>query len=375
MSAPFFSRPAGAGRRRVVRSAGVADDFARQGTATEARIRRCLDDYAATADAAHILGEAIEQDAASLLAAGFRGQADAAEFRFLRVQQPLLARLFWQRFLSRSAVRESEPMANVRVVLTPREAGQSDPLYEMALSGANDLAATRDLVTALWLYAIMRPERIDEVPAALRPLWQARRDLSERRFWRHADQVTQFLEEFDRSGDAESPRQALECIAAFQRSAPGMLFHLTPQAVSRYVLLYCDTLVCRHAAGEGIETLEAALSGLRDGLAQGTIGGQDRFRAAEIIMRVGGIHLTGLACVHGRARAQAPRGCALPEVHWGVPGLVRDRCRLPGLPGLAAVAGRLRLPEVRAWRLGRGRWRVQVRGLRQADVGDGGHAV
>src|SRR5271169_433491 len=88
-----------------------------------------------------------------------------------------------------------------------------------------------------------------------------------------------------------------------------------------------------------------------------------------------GIQLTGLACVHGRARAQAPCGRALPEVHWGVPVLVRDRCRLPGLPGLAAVAWRLRLPEVRAWRLGRGRWPVQVRGLRQADFGDGGHAV
>ena len=40
------------------------------------------------------------------------------------------------------------------------------------------------------------------------------------------------------------------------------------------------------------------------------------------------------------------------------------------------MARRLRLPEVRAWRrMGRRRWPAQVRGLRQAHVGDGGHAV
>jgi hypothetical protein len=44
-------------------------------------------------------------------------------------------------------------------------------------------------------------------------------------------------------------------------------------------------------------------------------------------------------------------------------------------PRLAAAVRRIRVPQVRAWRLGRGRWAVQVRGLRQSDLGDGGHAV
>ena len=54
--------------------------------------------------------------------------------------------------------------------------------------------------------------------------------------------------------------------------------------------------------------------------------------------------------LRARGRSPAPGGPALPEVGWRVPVLVRDRCRLLGLPGLAAVAGRLRLPAVRAWR-------------------------
>ena len=95
-----------------------------------------------------------------------------------------------------------------------------------------------------------------------------------------------------------------------------------------------------------------------------------------LVSDVRGIHLTGLTFGGGRAQAQAPCGRALPQIHWRVPVLVRDRCRLPGLPGLAAVAPRLRLPGVRpCWWMGGGRWPVQVRGLRQADVGDGGHLV
>jgi len=38
---------------------------------------------------------------------------------------------------------------------------------------------------------------------------------------------------------------------------------------------------------------------------------------------IGGIHLTGLRYGRGCAAA-APGGLALPEVHWGVPVLVRD---------------------------------------------------
>src|SRR5664280_2314963 len=50
--------------------------------------------------------------------------------------------------------------------------------------------------------------------------------------------------------------------------------------------------------------------------------------------------------------ATAPGRCALSEVGWRVPVVVRFRCGLPGLPGLVALAGWLRLSSVcSSWRL------------------------
>jgi len=68
-----------------------------------------------------------------------------------------------------------------------------------------------------------------------------------------------------------------------------------------------------------------------------------------------GIHLTGVAC----GRGTSSRGYALSAVYGRVPGMVPHRRRLPGLPGLAALAWRFRLPVVRArGGLAAGRWPV-----------------
>jgi hypothetical protein len=60
---------------------------------------------------------------------------------------------------------------------------------------------------------------------------------------------------------------------------------------------------------------------------------------------------------------------------YGLPGALRDRVRLPGLPGRLALAGGLSLPGLRrAPRVGaRAAPPVGVRGLSPADVGDRGH--
>jgi hypothetical protein len=284
-----------------MRSAGVAEEFVNQMGDPAARIQRCLDEYAVTGDPACILGEAVEQDVASLMSAVFADQSDEGTVESQAVQWRLLARLFWQRFLSRDVVQENEPMANVSAVLAPREAGESGE--EMLLSVAGDPAATADLVAALWLYAAVPPEGINEIPDALRPLWEVRRELSDMRFWRAANQIAQLLEEFDRTGDARNARQALDAVLAFPRSAPGIMLHLTPHALSRYTLLYCDALACQHACAPDIEALEGALSGLEDALALGVIRGQDRFRAAEIIMRTMTEPPGWTSCSPGAARA------------------------------------------------------------------------
>ena len=72
----------------------------------------------------------------------------------------------------------------------------------------------------------------------------------------------------------------------------------------------------------------------------------------------GGIHLTE-ATVSG-GRGSPSRRHALPAVRGRVPGLVPHRCRLPGLPGVAALAGRVRLPvcaHAGGWRLADGRFK------------------
>src|SRR6266536_1961565 len=70
-----------------------------------------------------------------------------------------------------------------------------------------------------------------------------------------------------------------------------------------------------------------------------------------------GIHLTGVAWGDGSPSCRR----ALPEVRGRVPGLVPDRCGLPGLPGVAALACWLRLPRLRPRRgLAAGRWPVRV---------------
>ena len=59
---------------------------------------------------------------------------------------------------------------------------------------------------------------------------------------------------------------------------------------------------------------------------------------------LGGIHLTGVLASSGHGVSS--RWQALAAVGWRVPGLVPDRRGLPGLPGMAAVARRLRLSEL-----------------------------
>ncbi len=67
------------------------------------------------------------------------------------------------------------------------------------------------------------------------------------------------------------------------------------------------------------------------------------------------IHLTGVSWGGGSSACRR----ALPQVRRRVPGLVRYRCGLSGLPGLAALAGRLRLPGLRSCgRMAAGRWPV-----------------
>jgi len=61
------------------------------------------------------------------------------------------------------------------------------------------------------------------------------------------------------------------------------------------------------------------------------------------------IHLTGLSWGGGRA-VDTAGGLALSPVHGGVLVLVRERCRLFGLPGLVGLARGFRVPGVRASR-------------------------
>ena len=85
---------------------------------------------------------------------------------------------------------------------------------------------------------------------------------------------------------------------------------------------------------------------------------------------VGGIHLTGvtICSVHG----VSSRWQALPGLGWRVSSLVSNRCGLPGLPRMAAVARRLRLSELRPRRrLALGRWPLHVSGVFDTQFGDG----
>ena len=77
---------------------------------------------------------------------------------------------------------------------------------------------------------------------------------------------------------------------------------------------------------------------------------------------VGGIHLTGvtICSVHG----VSSRWQALPGLGWRVSSVVSNRCGLPGLPRMAAVARWLRLSELRPRRrLALGRWPLHVSGV------------
>ena len=92
--------------------------------------------------------------------------------------------------------------------------------------------------------------------------------------------------------------------------------------------------------------------------------------AFHAIRRVGGIHLTGvtICSVHG----VSSRWQALPGLGWRVSSLVSNRCGLPGLPRMAAVARRLRLSELRPRRrLALGRWPLHVSGVFDTQFGDG----
>ena len=85
---------------------------------------------------------------------------------------------------------------------------------------------------------------------------------------------------------------------------------------------------------------------------------------------LGGIHLTGvtICSVHG----VSSRWQALPGLGWRVSSLVSNRCGLPGLPRMAAVARRLRLSELRPRRrLALGRWPLHVSGVFDTQFGDG----
>ena len=89
-----------------------------------------------------------------------------------------------------------------------------------------------------------------------------------------------------------------------------------------------------------------------------------------LINELGGIHLTGvtICSVHG----VSSRWQALPGLGWRVSSLVSNRCGLPGLPRMAAVARRLRLSELRPRRrLALGRWPLHVSGVFDTQFGDG----
>ena len=93
-------------------------------------------------------------------------------------------------------------------------------------------------------------------------------------------------------------------------------------------------------------------------------------REAVGLEAVGGIHLTGvtICSVHG----VSSRWQALPGLGWRVSSLVSNRCGLPGLPRMAAVARRLRLSELRPRRrLALGRWPLHVSGVFDTQFGDG----
>ena len=66
-----------------------------------------------------------------------------------------------------------------------------------------------------------------------------------------------------------------------------------------------------------------------------------------------------------------PGGRPRPAVRGRTAGMVPGRRELPGLPGVAALAGRVCLPRLRPpRRLTAGRWSVRVRRLRPPNVGD-----
>ncbi len=97
----------------------------------------------------------------------------------------------------------------------------------------------------------------------------------------------------------------------------------------------------------------------------------DAFTVTSITSK-GGIHLTG-AWVAWRGGSPS-RWQALPEVCGRVPGLVPDRRGLLGLPGVAAMARWLCLPELRPrWGVAPGRWSLHVPRVRRPNVGDSGH--
>ena len=72
---------------------------------------------------------------------------------------------------------------------------------------------------------------------------------------------------------------------------------------------------------------------------------------------------------------ERPRaGTRYPEASWRLPGVVPDRCRLLGLPGMARWQRRLYLPVL--WsprRMAAWRRQISIRGMRKAHLRDGRH--
>src|SRR5713101_7119003 len=85
---------------------------------------------------------------------------------------------------------------------------------------------------------------------------------------------------------------------------------------------------------------------------------------------LGGLHLTGV----GWPGAEAPCWRALSPVGGRVPSLVPNRCGLPRLPRVGALARGVRVPGMQLQRgLVAQRWPDHVRRLQPPDLGDGGH--
>jgi hypothetical protein len=90
----------------------------------------------------------------------------------------------------------------------------------------------------------------------------------------------------------------------------------------------------------------------------------------RVIFNDWGLHLTGVNLWGG------PPSCrhSLSPLPGRVSGLVPHRCGLPGLPGVAPMACRVRLPSMRQqWWLAARRWPVHVLWMRRPYIGDRRH--